>query len=248
MMFKRVVFMAMFALAVLAPRPALAHGGFLDWLEELSGPGPFKGVMFDVRPLCFVASERAGVTTEQVTGYGNPFRSSAYLAPAQVVCQANHAVTDPQTNARLRMAGYVELRGFIGRSDSQPLFSDRPTELTGVVTAAAAQVFVMRQVERSIAVGAGAGVVRFSGPTVPGAPTRFVMTPLAVAFTPLKWFMDDGKPGGGFITLRFDELAIRGNLNAADFNPASTSTFRTRRIDLVSSFAITVDVLAFRKK
>lgn len=245
---RRLVFVLVFTLAALVPRPALAHGGFWDWLEELSGPGPFRGVMFDVRPLCFVAAERAGTTSEQATGYGNPFRSGANLPPAQLVCQANHAVTDPQTNIRYRLAGYMEVRGGIAWSDSQPLFSDRPGELTGVVRAQAGQLFFMRQVDRAVALGAGAGAIHFSGSTVPGGPTRFVMTPLAVAFSPLKLFMADDRPGGGFITLRFDEVAIRGNLRAADFNPASTSTFQSKRVDLVGSFAITVDVLAFKKK
>src|SRR6185295_15902622 len=50
----RLVLVVTLLLAGLCPTPAYAHAGWWDWLDSLSGPGPFNKIrpLFDVRIAC----------------------------------------------------------------------------------------------------------------------------------------------------------------------------------------------------
>src|SRR5215208_4119495 len=59
---KKALTIGMLALAafVLTPARADAHAGFWDWIEGLSGPGPFSnGCVVDFRPYCSVRDQAA---------------------------------------------------------------------------------------------------------------------------------------------------------------------------------------------
>src|SRR6185436_3658646 len=130
------------------------------------------------------------------------------LPVKQLACQSNREVTDPTDKKTYRVVGYFEVRGgFISTDDDMPLFSDRPGELPGRTNAQMIQGLFMRQFDPSVAVGAGGGVFWFSGTNVVGHPTQVVLTPAAVAFMPLKLIVRESSGWGGFVTMRFDEMA-----------------------------------------
>lgn len=216
-------------LGVLLPTNAYAHAGWWDFLEAMSGPGPFgNGFVVDFRPWCMVREETAAPPSDPAQA---PERRTA-------IWSGGTAAMDCLTNSN-QVRGYFELRGGRVSTKSKPLFDDAPGELVGSIAANEFQAFFMRQIDPTIAVGVGAGLLWFSGDVLDRNPRRLVFTPVSVAFSPLKLFWRNSTKAG-FVLVRFEEVAIVGGLKATDFNSRSSSAFDVKS-DLVRSVSITFD-------
>ena len=206
------------------PRPAYAHAGWWDWLDAMSGPGPFSnGIMLDMRLACRIEKDQPAT------------QDDASWAPFSNL--------DCLTSSR-KVKGYFEVRGGRVTTDEKPLFSDAPNERRGRVAAHLVSGLFMRQFDPTFALGTGAGWIWFSGVNVQGHPGRFAFTPVSIAFTPLKVFAPSSRKAG-FIVIHAEEIAILGRIKATDFDPASKSSFSTNS-DLVTSIAVTLDFGVFR--
>src|SRR6188768_332174 len=62
---RRLVFLAAAVTTTLMPRAASAQGGLIDFIESLSGPGPFRGGGFVLRLGCMTTDDASfrGTTT-----------------------------------------------------------------------------------------------------------------------------------------------------------------------------------------
>jgi len=235
----------MAALAVL-PRAAQAQGGFLDFMENLSGPGPFNyGFAFDARVACrtsFVADTPAANQPKDrnTKDEENKNIKREWVGWFQEGTDRNNrypCLAKPKT-----VQSYIELRYAKASSDDRSLFADQPNELQGHVSATAVQALMMRQIDPAISVGAGVGGLWISGPTIQGKVFRPIVTPISVALTPLK-IMGSNAWWARLVVFRFDENAVFKALDASDFNTASNSKF-VAHADMVRTFAITFDVAA----
>jgi hypothetical protein len=74
----------------------------------------------------------------------------------------------------------VEVRYGIVYTREKALFRDRPLEAVGKTSAQQVQALVMRQLTTAVAVGAGVGVIWFSGSNVDGHPATPTATPVSV--------------------------------------------------------------------
>jgi hypothetical protein len=243
----RLLLAVVFVAVCLTPDHAYANGGgWWDWLDAFSGPGPFNnGWQIDFRVACKVdhpgdtgvgedaSGDRAQwVGPLAVFGHGSR-QGGGYKKSDGFKCL---------TNSR-EVRSTFEVRGGRITSETKALFSDTPrTELVGTVAANTIQAYFMRRLHPAFTVGAGAGVIWVSGDTVEGHPTRFVFTPLSVAFMPLTLFLSGNHSRqAGLVAIRFEEVGVIGRLKASDFNGRSSSSFETRG-DLVRSVSITFDV------
>jgi hypothetical protein len=223
---RRLLVTTIFLVAVALPRPAYAMAGWWDWLDALSGPGPFSnGIMLDLRLACRIQEDPSA--TEETAAWASYFKNP-----------------DCITNSR-KVKGYFEVRAGRVTTEEKPLFSDTPNEPKGRVAAHLLSGMFMRQFDPTLAIGTGIGWLWFSGSNVTGHPGRVAFTPVSIAFTPLKLFKP-GSPKAGFVVIHAEEIAVLGPLQATDFDPASKSSFRTNS-DLVSSIAVTLDFGVFKR-
>lgn len=85
----RIVIVGMFACFTLIASPAQA-GDLWAWIKELSGPGPFNGLQFDVRLACFGNLDKA--YSDDQTAHVSLTDAGDRLVPAAVtvsLCPAN---------------------------------------------------------------------------------------------------------------------------------------------------------------
>jgi len=225
--------------AILAPSSAYADAGWWDWLDKLSGPGPFsRGWLVDFRVLCQVEDPKGEtnalgeVATWTAPSFARGSRGRQCLVNAH----------SPDTKKNL-VRSYFEVRGGRITSEDQPLFSDVPGELVGTVAAHQVMGVFMRQIDPMVAVGAGAGWMWFSGENISGNPGRFVVTPFSAAITPLKLISRINPQRASAVKLRIEAMLLTGGLEATDFNAASSSTFKQRG-DFVTTASLMFDLFA----
>ncbi len=212
-------------LGVLWPVAARAQGGWLDYIEQLSGPGPFKnGPAISLRVSCFDAPA-------DVRDAG----SATWERPVAWVLSCSRS--DRET------LGYLEVRAAWAGTDDQALFQDRPNELVGTTTAHVAELLAMRQFDRAVGVGAGAGWIWFSGSNLDGHPGRLLLTPLSISASPLRLVTTSRWMQA--VTVRFEEQWVTKGFVATDFNRISTSTYSSGG-ELLRSVSILVDVFALK--
>lgn len=234
---RRLLVVMMFLAGLTLPRPAYAHAGWWDWLDAMSGPGPFSnGVMVDTRLACRVKKDvpKTGdvPTTEAVPATADNAAWASYFTNRECLLNSQ------------RVKSYFEVRGGRVTTEEKPLFTDTPNEPKGRVVAHIVSGLFMRQFDPTLAVGTGVGWIWFSGTNVKGHPGRVAFTPISIAFTPLKVFAPSSRKAG-FLVIHAEEIAILGRIKATDFDPASKSSFSTNS-DLVSSIAVTFDFGVFR--
>lgn len=229
-------------LASFFPTPAYAHAGWWDWLDALSGPGPFNQLrpLFDVRVACAFDGERV-YDAAPPDGWIPIWYKVPKVEPSG---HDRYPCLFSSDQARR----YIEVRvGWISSAE-HALFGDRPTEFIGTVTAHQLQVFYMTQLHPSFAIGPGAGLLWFSGQAANGQPqnvtehpSKVVLTPLSGSFRPFRLYSD--RRWANFVSLRAEGILVPG-FDKDDFNKSSTSTFRSSP-ELLGSVAITFDVSAF---
>jgi hypothetical protein len=231
---KKALSIGMLALAafVLTPARADAHAGWWDWIEGLSGPGPFSnGWVVDFRPYCFLRDPRAVQPTN-----GDPVQEQ-WTSAFSGTSEAKHCLVNSN-----QVRGYFEVRGgVISTAEDKGLFHDKPYELQGKAKAHHVQVAFMRQIDPMLAIGAGAGVIWFNGSNIDGTVSRFTFTPLSIAMSPLR-LVNRSNRRLGFMLIRYEEVAIVGGMQASDFNAQSTSAFKIGN-DAVRSISVTFDAL-----
>jgi len=232
----RLVMMTLVA-ALVAPSSAYAAAGWWDWLDKLSGPGPFsRGWLVDHRLFCQV--EEKGAVTNAM-GENSTWTSSLAKGELGKACLINAHSSDKKNLVR----SYFEVRGGRITSEDQPLFSDVPGELVGTVAAHQVMGVFMRQIDPMVAVGAGAGWMWFSGDNVDGHPGWFVVTPFSAAVSPLKLIPKINPQRASAVSIRVEAMLLVGGLEAHDFNARSSSTFKTGG-DFVTSVSLMFDLFA----
>jgi hypothetical protein len=224
-------------LAVVAmPAPARAGIGWWDYLEEMSGPGPF-----DRRGPLGIFTVDTGVACRIDAPAAN---DQAVRGSRWVFANSADCALDPTRSGPRRVTNFFSVRlGASSTEDNRPLFSDRPNELQGKVTAWTVEAKFTRRLDASIELAAGGGVIFFTGDTIDHRIARPTVTPLSVVFTPIGLFhRTNPQKYDGLIGLRFEEIGVLGGLQATDFNRRSTSSFQSDNIDLIRRFSITIDI------
>ncbi len=165
----------------------------MDWLDKLSGPGPFTnaGLLLDFRLFCEIDVDRnlnplIANLNPPPDGRQNAFgEQTVWVAPSfkRGDSLGRQCLTGALANNKTNLVkSYLEVRGGRISTPRQPLFSDVPGELIGTVAATQVMGIFMRQVNPLLAVGAGAGVIWFSGDNVDGHPSTSLSPLLAPQF------------------------------------------------------------------
>jgi hypothetical protein len=239
LMRKLLVCVGFAALAIMV-MPTLAHAeiAWWDFLEQMSGPGPFykRGPLGIFTVDAAVACRLAESTDRSAAG------GSRWIFTNQADC-----ALDPTRRGPRRVQDFVAVRlGATATEGNRPLFSDRSDELQGKVTAWTLEARFNRRLDASIALAAGAGIIFFTGDTIDHHIVRPTVTPLSVEFTPIGLFhRTSPQKFDGLFGLRFEQMVILGRLEAKDFNRTSTSPYQTDNVDLIRRFSITVDISPF---
>jgi hypothetical protein len=176
------------------PSLASAQDGWFGWLEQLSGPGPFHGGGAAVRLFCVL--EDGKVT---------------------------RCFTDQNADRNNPIRGVFELRASWLTSGDNPRFRDTPADTRSVHAFWIDPVFFVR-VDRALDVGAGAGLIRFSGDGF-NPLYRMTFTPVSVSFVPFA-FAQPGDAGlrrwARVVRLRFEETYLTKGFTGADFGSTDT--------------------------
>lgn len=214
------------------PRPAAAaEWDFFEWLERLSGPGPFRsiaGLNLTETFACYGVKANTSEEALAVTA-GEPelfFDISCGRAARQRVW-ARLGVNV------MRMRGDNDLQYVTVAPLSE---DDRKVRVWGVLLVADVSL------RPYLDVGAGAGVLRFSGPLFDGfgrfalEPTRVTLKPLAIGNrVPFRW--------REVLQLRHTTLYVPGGFDDGDFN-ALLGSFSTRS-ELQTRFSVVLNLAPF---
>jgi hypothetical protein len=198
-------------LAILA-LPVPAHALFWRWLDELSGPGGFNGYEIDVRLYCF--NEPADPTLPAVEETKDPARRAKAFAAGVIVpgCVFNHVPLRNVRRASINLgasylyANHSHLQYANDESHAVQVMTLRPTAWI--------------RPARSVEVGAGVALYRFTGPGFEPI-ERFVIEPLLI----------DVKP---FALLR-DAISHRHDAEVREFPDSQWDLFLSVRLGIVYS-------------
>jgi len=173
------------------PTGAFAQSEFIDWLEGLSGPGPFHGYFMsgNSRVFCTV-SDGGGQSAKWCFD------------------DTDEKITSVMT-AEFAFAS----------SDSNPRFADAAAESQNTLPVHATRVLVNYQYRfhPMIDLGVGLGAMVFSGDDFTNQ-THPILTPLTLTFTPLGFLKGDKAKWGRVLRVKYSERYILGDLRAQDFH------------------------------
>jgi hypothetical protein len=189
---KRALLIGLVALcALMRPASAFAQSEFLDWLEGLSGPGPFHGYFMSANSRVFCTSNDGGATT------------------------AHWCFDD--TSDKIRTVMTAEFA--FATSDSNTRFADATSEPQNTLPVHATRVLVNYQYRfhPMLDLGVGFGMMVFSGDDFSNQ-THPILTPLTMTFTPLGFLKGDKAKWGRVLRVKYSERFILGDIRAADFH------------------------------
>jgi hypothetical protein len=190
---KRIVLIGVVALcALMRPVSAFAQTDFLDWLEGLSGPGPFHGYFMSANSRVFCTLNDGGTT------------------------KPGWCFDD--TSQKIRTVMTAEFAW--ASSDSNTRFADASAEAQNTLPVHATRVLVnyYYRFHPMVDLGIGVGAIVFSGDDFTNQ-THPVLTPLALTFTPLGFLHDkDNAKWGRLIRIKYSERYILGDIRATDFH------------------------------
>ena len=176
----RFVFLAAAVVAMAMPRAASAQGGLIDFIESLSGPGPFRGGGFVLRLGCMT-------TTNQTSFRGTTTDGWKYES-----CLNDEDVRVANDPRRIRQV--VELRGLWASTPEgkRPVLLADPDDTRNVDTFKLDMVATFR-IAPFLDVGAGGGLMRFTvadgvvnGVSRDGTTVyRPIIVPVSITATPL---------------------------------------------------------------
>jgi len=190
--------------------PSVAHASWWDWLESLSGPGPFVGTGPDLNLLCIDEDNQAQFC-------GNPLTASSVRDRGKKVKQS--VLVSPEA--------FVKWPG--------QRFGDTRDDDGSVYILKASTLYEYR-FDNGFSLGAGLGVLRFSGESFDSF-HRYEFTPLS-ANIGIFQNSDKLKPFRLILQLHF----IKDGFKATDFNPASTSHFDTHGGEWLASIGVNYDL------
>jgi hypothetical protein len=159
--------------SILTPASASAWG--LEWLDHLSGPGPFVGFKIDARALCWV-------DPAQAQGPGRDTQS-AVAAPWDGLCVRDGLRRDRADVDAMR--GYVSLEAVWSSSSRNEMFGSLQFDPRTETDLFSFRPAVMFRAFRAFDAGLALGVNRFSGAALTSDFTwisiqpRVVITPFA---------------------------------------------------------------------
>jgi hypothetical protein len=175
---RRLVFLAAVT-TILMPRAASAQGGLIDFIESLSGPGPFRGGGFVLRLGC--------MTTDDAS-----FRGTATTGWKYGSCLNDEDVRVANDTRRIRQI--VELRGLWASTPEgkRPILLADPDDTRNVDTFKLDMVATFR-IAPFLDVGAGGGLMRFTvadgvvnGVSREGTTVyRPIIVPVSITATPM---------------------------------------------------------------
>jgi hypothetical protein len=234
-------------IGLLALTPSRADAvGWWGWLEELSGPGPFKGTPpldLSVTLFCSKVRENEGLRWCLRPGdlRKNPFED-LWTPPPPV---------STESNLSEKITQGIDLRYFRLTSDGdKSLFpADSPDDKRAVIVNIVEVLYFLRPY-RALDVGLGAGWINFSGDGLTAGPrsfqefstSRITLTPVHLALTPAA-FWRNPPPGLKMFRLEFEEKYITKGFNGADFGDSVTA-FEVGG-ELRSTWRIAVDLGVF---
>jgi hypothetical protein len=233
-------------LLALSPSPAEASGWW-GWLEELSGPGPFKGTPPLDLSLTVFCGRAAGENTKRGDMRWclrpgnlkkNPFEN--LWTPPE---------SDKSNSSKITRG--IDLRYFRLASDAdKSLFpADSPADKRAVSVNIVEVLYFLRPYP-ALDVGVGAGWIHFSGDGLTAGPnsfqefstSRMTLTPVHLALTPAA-LSPKSPPVLKMFRLEFEEKYITRGFAGADFG--DTVTAFSADGELRSSWRIAVDLGVF---
>jgi len=197
-------------------------GGWIEWLEKMSGPGPFWGAGGYVRFYCIDKDNRGAAFC-----WRNP---------------AKYPNARPRDERHIFEFG----AGYFKTFDGKARFLDTPDD-TRTIHVLRIEPRYYYRVHQAFDVGVGVGLRRYSGEeTGDFAPfTRWSVTPASLVFVPgALGTGDTDSPWRRLVKLHLEESWIGGISAARDFK--GVSKYETDG-ELLSSVSIEFDVLVFLK-
>jgi hypothetical protein len=215
---KRVVVIGVVALcALMRPAGAFAQTDFLDWLEGLSGPGPFTGVTFSTRTVC--ARDDGGKLT------------------------TNWCLND--TDANIKTVLNVEY-GW-ATTGKQARFPDTPGDVGVIHQQRVSATYMYRVSPMlDVGVGGGVLWLTGDAPPPASsfdAQVHPIFIPVTMTFTPLGLLHGStSTKAGRILRIKFSERYLFREINAVDFKSASSYL---RHGEFNPSFSIGLDFWSF---
>jgi hypothetical protein len=195
--------------------PSTAHAGlgWLSWLEELSGPGPFHGIMFTSAIAC---------------------------APAQGPLDFCSVASEQMVHTIAIRVGRLTSGKDALRFRDLPASDPGNTDPVNVVPIT---VLYLHRVHRAVEIGAGAGVMRTSGTGFDAfwkfslTPTAVAFTPGALKKT---WTREWARRVAHAARLEFDTSYFPQGFDGSDFNNPRT-TFKSKP-EILTRAGLVIDV------
>jgi hypothetical protein len=189
---KRTLAIMVVALCALArPASVYAQSDFIDWLESLSGPGPFHGYFMSASSRVFCTSNDGGTV------------------------KADWCFDD--TSEKIKSVMTAEFA--FASSDGNLRFADATTEVQNSLPVHATRVLVNYQYRfhPMVDLGVGVGAIVFSGDDFTNQ-AHPILTPLTMTFTPLGFLKGDKAKWGRVLRIKYSERYILGDIRAQDFH------------------------------
>jgi hypothetical protein len=235
------------SLGLPAPAHALWGGG---WLERLSGPGPFRGQVFDPRFLCFTLPGKG----EQASRALDPEGLTARLTPIRkdrtwlglVGCSAldpgpKRSNSNDGNLPRLEIGFDLELLHSEDNVLAYNQSASGPSDVGLRIFTVTADVRVNRVVD--VGTAFGGAWFRSTGGTPFDNFSKGVWQPLRLAVRPLAFVVDDRR--AEVLSLRFDATKFSGTFTAEEFG-ADPGTFREPG-EITWAWSIRIDPFVFVK-
>jgi len=209
---------------VLAVTPAPAHAQIWQWIDELSGPGPFQGPVFEWKLVCF------GDQTD-ATPRGGRGEALAILGPG--------CLTRPVA-PRVRRGSFNMAFGLLKADENRLQYPNREQDRDVALTLLEPSVWWSPAIW--VDTGVGGGVFWFSGP---GFPTfhRAFFEPIRVnlkLLTLIGRARSENPPEWlDAFSIRASAVVMPRSFRADDFG-AIPGTFATSR-EVLQSYAVAVD-------
>ena len=228
----RIAILALISSAVAASDATAALG----WLEKLSGPGPFVGVMVPVSFLCYGEDLGQGASAT-----ANASSREQEPAPAERDANLGLFVNNDCLDANLRkprVSFTLQVGQLWSLDNTLPYEGVPPGQEPGVRILMIVPA-ISTPVMRFLDVGAGLGVARFSGEDDAfDAFWRAAVQPVRVTVRPLSFFRTGYRWEA--LEMRMNATVFTGRFTAADFG--ATGSFNERG-ELLWERIIYVDVL-----
>jgi hypothetical protein len=230
--------------------PTVAHAGILRYLDELSGPGPFKGPTAEFRGHCWghrKIADDTPVRTEDTSAaelIGGILQAVTTLSSVKMAC-----INKTPPDSYHRFSVNIE-SGFLRAKKNPILYTDGPRRVDLVPI----EAFFYWQPTLGLEIGTGGGMFFFFPKDRSVLPT-VVIEPMRVDIRPFDvlWAKRTKDRMSGFsrvlrgVTFRQSFVYFPERLTAADFGGGPGNTFSVKG-DVVKSLEFVFDVMPYFRK